>query len=60
SGQDLGLTAQLIEAGRVLGIKVLDHVVVGDGTYASLMERGELPLLSGETRGPWSLAGERG
>jgi DNA repair protein RadC len=60
SGQDLGLTAQLIEAGRVLGIKVLDHVVVGDGTYASLMERGELPLLGGETRGSWSMAGERG
>lgn len=60
SGQDLGLTAQLIEAGRVLGIKVLDHVVVGDGTYASLLERGELPLLGGESRGPWSMAGERG
>ncbi|QRK08483.1 DNA repair protein RadC [Archangium violaceum] len=60
SGQDLGLTAQLIEAGRVLGIKVLDHVVVGDGTYTSLLERGELPLLGGETKGSWSMAGERG
>ncbi|PTL77713.1 DNA repair protein RadC [Vitiosangium sp. GDMCC 1.1324] len=60
SGQDLGLTAQLIEAGRVLGIKVLDHVVVGDGTYTSLVERGELPLLGGENRGSWSMAGERG
>jgi DNA repair protein RadC len=60
SGQDLGLTAQLIEAGRVLGIKVLDHVVIGDGTYTSLLERGELPLLGGETRGSWSMAGERG
>ena len=60
SGQDLGLTAQLIEAGRVLGIKVLDHVVIGDGTYSSLLERGELPLLGGETRGSWSMAGERG
>ena len=60
SGQDLGLTAQLIEAGRVLGIKVLDHVVVGDGTYTSLLERGELPLLGAETRGPWDMAGERG
>ena len=60
SGQDLGLTAQLIEAGRVLGIKVLDHVVIGDGTYTSLLERGELPLLGGEGRGPWSMVGERG
>jgi DNA repair protein RadC len=60
SGQDLGLTAQLIEAGRVLGIKVLDHVVIGDGTYVSLLERGELPLLGAETRGSWNMAGERG
>jgi DNA repair protein RadC len=60
SGQDLSLTAQLIEAGRVLGIKVLDHVVVGDGTYTSLLERGELPLLGAETRGPWNMAGEHG
>ncbi|WP_257454230.1 RadC family protein [Archangium lipolyticum] len=60
SGQDLGLTAQLIEAGRVLGIKVLDHVVVGDGTYTSMLERGELPLLGAETRGPWSMEGGRG
>lgn len=48
SGQDLGLTAQLIEAARVLGIKVLDHVIVGDGTYTPLMERGEMPLLGAE------------
>lgn len=60
SAQDLSLTAQLIEAGRVLNIKVLDHLVIGDGTYASLLERGELSLLGGETSGPWSMAGERG
>ena len=60
SGQDLDLTAQLIQAGRVLHIKVLDHVVVGDGTYASLLERGELAMLGGETTGPWSMVGERG
>ena len=57
SAQDLGLTRQLFEAGRLLGIKVLDHLVVGDGTYASLMERGELPEADG--REPWRLAGER-
>jgi DNA repair protein RadC len=58
SAQDLSLTRQLFEAGRLLGIKVLDHVVVGDGAYASLMERGELPGSGG--RESWRLAGEHG
>jgi DNA repair protein RadC len=59
SGQDLSLTAQLIEAGRVLGIKVLDHVVIGDGTYSSLVERGDLPVTGGE-KSSWGMAGGRG
>lgn len=59
SAQDLSLTAQLVEAGRVLGIKVLDHVVIGDGTYSSLVERGEWPLVGGD-RGTWDRVGERG
>ena len=35
SADDLRITARLAEAGRVLGIEVLDHVVVGDGRYVS-------------------------
>jgi len=42
SADDLRITARLAEAGRVLGIEVLDHVVVGDGRYVSLRERGAL------------------
>jgi DNA repair protein RadC len=42
SGDDLRLTARLADAGRILGIEVLDHVVVGDGRYVSLRERGHL------------------
>ncbi len=42
SADDLRITARLAEAGRVLGIEVLDHVVVGDGRYVSLRERGHL------------------
>jgi DNA repair protein RadC len=33
------LTERLVEAGRILGIRVLDHVVVALGGYASLMDR---------------------
>lgn len=36
SAEDRAVTRQLSEAGRALGIPVLDHVVVGDGTYRSL------------------------
>ncbi|HSG08059.1 MAG TPA: DNA repair protein RadC [Longimicrobiales bacterium] len=36
SPEDRAVTRQLAEAGRALGIPVLDHVVVGDGVYSSL------------------------
>jgi DNA repair protein RadC len=39
SPEDLEITRRLVEAGRLLGIEVLDHVVVGDG-WVSLKERG--------------------
>jgi DNA repair protein RadC len=58
SAQDVSLTVQLCEAGRLLGIKVLDHVVVGDGDFASLLERGQLPDSElAEARRRWSAAG---
>ncbi len=42
SGDDLRITARLQEAGRVVGIEVLDHIIIGDGRFASLRERGAL------------------
>jgi DNA repair protein RadC len=45
SPEDRQVTRQLAEAGRVVGIPVLDHVVVGDGRYVSFVEAGlGLPL----------------
>jgi DNA repair protein RadC len=32
SQEDRTLTARLVEAGKLLGISVLDHVIIGDGT----------------------------
>jgi DNA repair protein RadC len=29
-----------VAAGDLLGIKVLDHVIIGAGKYSSIMERG--------------------
>lgn len=40
SSEDREVTKRLIEAGKIIGIEVLDHLVIGDGTYVSLKERG--------------------
>ncbi|NKB80852.1 MAG: DNA repair protein RadC [Nitrospirales bacterium] len=45
SVEDRTLTARLVEAGNVLGIRVLDHLVIGDGRYVSFADQG---WLSGE------------
>jgi len=39
SAEDLEVTRRLRRAGRLLGIPLLDHVVVGAGRYVSLRER---------------------
>lgn len=41
SREDVAITKQLIEAGRIMGIPVHDHVILGgEGRYTSLGERG--------------------
>ncbi|MFH0947213.1 MAG: DNA repair protein RadC [Planctomycetota bacterium] len=42
SREDLEVTARLVEAGRLIGITVLDHVILGDPEFVSLRERGFL------------------
>lgn len=44
SALDLRLTEQLAGGARLLGLELLDHLIVGDGTYYSLLERGQLPV----------------
>jgi len=39
SAEDLAVTRRLHEAGRILGVPLLDHIVVGDGAYVSIRER---------------------
>lgn len=55
--QDMGLTRHLVAAAQLLNIKVLDHVVVGDGGYVSMMERGLLPDGEREARRGWAANG---
>ena len=42
SREDLEITDRLVEAGGVLGIRVLDHVVIAEGRFYSFRERGQL------------------
>lgn len=41
SYEDIEVTKRLSEAGELLGIEVLDHIIVGDG-FTSLKEKGYL------------------
>lgn len=42
SREDIDLTKRLRDAGELLGIKILDHIVIGDGRHISLAEMGYL------------------
>ncbi|MDO4267818.1 MAG: DNA repair protein RadC [Eubacteriales bacterium] len=42
SREDIALTKRIAEAGVLLGIPLLDHVVIGDNAYVSMKERGLL------------------
>jgi len=39
SREDLDLTGRLMESGKILGIEVLDHIIIGDGIFISLKEK---------------------
>ena len=40
SAEDIQTTKILVEAGKLLGMQVLDHIVIGDTTYYSFKENG--------------------
>jgi DNA repair protein RadC len=42
SQDDIKLTKRLIEAGGIVGIEILDHIIIGDGRYISLKREGLL------------------
>ena len=56
SMEDIGVTHKLIKAGRLLDIEVLDHIVIGDGIFKSMKQKGilnntsTLPYLNCEGR----------
>ena len=40
SREDIEVTKRLAEAGKILGIELLDHIIIGEETFYSLKERG--------------------
>lgn len=39
SNEDMNITNRLIDAGNLIGIKVLDHIIIGDNRYVSFKEK---------------------
>lgn len=42
SKEDIGLTKNLMEASKIIGIDILDHIIIGDNRYFSFLEEGLL------------------
>lgn len=40
SPEDIAVTRELVKAGNLLDIQLIDHIVVGNGQYVSMKERG--------------------
>lgn len=40
STEDIDVTKRLVEAGQLMGIELLDHVIIGDHQFISLKEKG--------------------
>ncbi|MBQ7884390.1 MAG: DNA repair protein RadC [Phascolarctobacterium sp.] len=38
SNEDRDITSMLVRSGKVLGVPLLDHLIIGDGTYYSFLE----------------------
>ena len=43
SEEDVLLTKRLLESSRILGIRLVDHVIIGSGRYVSLRDEGLIP-----------------
>ena len=40
SHEDIVLTNRLVECGKIIGIKIIDHIIIGDGIFFSFKEEG--------------------
>lgn len=42
SGEDISVTRRVRDAGNLIGIRLMDHIIIGDNTYVSFKEKGIL------------------
>jgi hypothetical protein len=40
SPDDIAITRLILQAGEILDVKLLDHIIIGSGRFISLKERG--------------------
>lgn len=40
SKEDISISERIKESGNILGIKLIDHIIIGNNSYCSLKERG--------------------
>ena len=40
SREDISITERIKEGGRILGIELIDHIIIGNDSYCSLKEKG--------------------
>jgi DNA repair protein RadC len=40
SSADIKVTREVYEAGKLIGINLVDHIIIGDKLYVSLREKG--------------------
>ena len=43
SGDDINITQKLVKSGKILGVNVVDHIIVGnEGNYSSMKEENHI------------------
>ncbi len=40
SRDDIDTTKRLVQAGQLMGIPIIDHIIIGDGKYMSMKAEG--------------------
>ena len=40
SNEDVAITEKIVEAGEIIGIRIIDHIIIGDNTFISFREKG--------------------
>jgi DNA repair protein RadC len=51
SSEDIEITTRLFEAGKIMGIRVIDHLIISKTGYCSMLREGVFPTLITEEKG---------